>query len=126
MTTISVSDFAGAVDQAFGGNVVLAPGAAGATDSVVVSNEVHVFDVAAAVDEANVPTVTNIHLEDYAGGVDGIYDAPRGSLVKAIEISVNSYQGVYSTLASSCVAGVPYQGNMRSLNRDHWNFMYPS
>jgi hypothetical protein len=126
MTTISVSDFGGAVDQAFGGNVVLAPGAAGATDSVVVSNDVHVFDMAAAVDEADVPDVTNVSLEDYAGSSDFISEQPKGALVKGIHIAVNSYQGVFSTIASSCNAGAPYQGNMRSLNRDHWNFMYPS
>jgi hypothetical protein len=126
MTSISVSDFAGAYDQALGYNAVPEPGVAGATDGVVVSNEVYVSDVAGQVDYADVPDVTNIRFEDYAAGVDGIYNQPKGALVKEIEISVNSYQGVYSTLASSCAAGVPYQGNMRSLNRDHWNFMYPS
>lgn len=48
-------------------------------------------------------------------------------LVKTTATGVNSDTSLTSSaLITSCVAGQPYQGDMRQLATDRWNYMYPS
>jgi hypothetical protein len=45
---------------------------------------------------------------------------------KTLEIEVNAMVLHQATVTIECAAGVPYQGNMRQLATDRWQFMYPS
>jgi hypothetical protein len=45
---------------------------------------------------------------------------------KTIEIEVNAMVEMSATVTIECAAGAPYQGNMRQLATDRWQFMYPS
>lgn len=44
----------------------------------------------------------------------------------SVAIACNAYGGLNSDLTISARAGAPYQGNMRQLAFDRWNYMYPS
>lgn len=49
-----------------------------------------------------------------------------GSVTKTMNVEVNAYNTMTSDLTIRCEAGAPYQGNMRQLSIDRWNYMYPS
>jgi lysophospholipase L1-like esterase len=49
-----------------------------------------------------------------------------GAATATQPIACNSYVDLNSDMTSSARAGAPYQGNMRQLAIDRWNYMYPS
>jgi hypothetical protein len=45
---------------------------------------------------------------------------------KTTTIEVAAMEELSATVTIECAAGAPYQGNMRQLSTDRWQFMYPS
>lgn len=48
------------------------------------------------------------------------------SLNKTTEIACDVSEGLTVQVTISCAVGAPYQGVMRQLALDRWNYMYPS
>lgn len=48
------------------------------------------------------------------------------TLIKLTVMSLTSRVSMTSSFTSACTVGAPYQGNMRQLAMDRWNYMYPS
>lgn len=47
-------------------------------------------------------------------------------MTQVVTVKVNALVQYSTSFTSSCSAGVPFQGNMRQLALDRWNYMYPS
>lgn len=45
---------------------------------------------------------------------------------KTIQVSCDVSESVDAQATISCTVGAPYQGVMRQLATDRWNYMYPS
>lgn len=107
IVTISVSDNAGGVESR------------GITVSAALT------DVIAAVENSQIPSIA-LNFVDVAGVHEFLVTPGSPTMTKVTVIAIGSLVRENSSFTSSVAAGKPYQGNMRQLALDRWNYMYPS